>query len=604
MTTVDVDISSRGPGLSRDSLLLHASTRTQALAHALGAGPDETRQLMTFVDELLGASGRRPLGEGPDPSCDIGDDHTPYELSAAFCAEGSELRILAEPQGREPSLVANRREAVLILESLEQRGLVSLARFHTIADLFLPERPQGTFSIWLAASCRRGRATVKVYLNPEARGPDHAPAVVEEALARLGLADAWPLLTRTLFARGRHLDEPKYFSLDLASPRSPRVKLYARHLTASIDDLELAASAARNYVPGAASSFVRALAGGREHFTGRPLCTCLAFAEPGDPRPASATTVFPVNGYLDDAAVADQVEALFTAHRIDAGHYRAALEASLAGQRRVRRGVQSYVGFKRDIGDARPVYTVYFAAAAYTAGAVAPAARVALPTTAAEMIDRYASTSIVAHPFWQRVAREPPSLAPLAAVFVTATEAMGRPLVKRLATTIARIDDPRIAACVTSILYGELGGGRGEATHLPHFERFAQELIPHAPPVPRDALFAPARELAGAVDHVHHERAPYEGLGALLVSELFSEQVGRLMAEQLRRLPRTDAVAAWVEAHSEQEMDHGAEAFAVVRHLSQDHLEDAARGAWRFERAADKFFDRLYELCFPAPSGK
>lgn len=593
--------------LRTERLSAVAHRRLVSLADPLDRLADVPR-LHALIESLLGAAAQHETHLDPSFVSDVGDDHTPFELSISLCAGAApDLRVLAEPQGATPSLRSNRDAALDVLARLARGsgGSISLARLERIADLFLPEDPRGAFAIWIAAGGAPGAPDVKVYLSPEARGPEHAPALVEEALVRLGLGAAWPALSRTLLARGTDRDELKYFSLDLSAHADARVKVYARHHDATIDDAERAASAARDHRAGDAAELLRSV-GGRERYDRRPLATCLAYDGADPARPRTATTYVPVNDYApNDLVITQRVEALLARHAIDPAPYAAAARACARRPLEDGIGAQSYVAWKRRAG--APVVTVYFAAEAYRPGAIAHVAPPRGPGGDAAALARHVgSRSIVRHPFWRRLAREPVSLGAIALLLESAGVALTEGLARRVATTIARVESSRVRARLAALLHDELGRGDGDDAHEHHFARMRDAFAPHRLALPEDVRLAPARELAREIDALHLERPPYEGLGALLASECFGAEVDEALA---RELARQDEVGpehlAWMRVHRELEEGHAGGALALIEGLPEARVADVARGADALERAAFRFFDGLYELCFgaPAPGG-
>ena len=279
------------------------AARLGALCGAVEMG-GRSADVVDLFHRMIAPWGAHPVGDKPPWPSQVGDDHTPFEFSIAF-GKTPELRIMVEPMGATPSLRSNRDAAIALMESLARTFDIDTARFERVRDLFVPDDQQGAFAIWIAAGFRGDKPPeFKIYLNPESRGRVRAPAVVEEALGRLGFHAAWNSVAQVLTRRGPELDELKYFSLDLGRSSHARVKVYARHQMAAAADLERAASAGPSYRAGDIGHFLQMVApdaAGR--FTGRPPFTCYAFVRPEDERPSSVTTHFPVNGYAphDDA---------------------------------------------------------------------------------------------------------------------------------------------------------------------------------------------------------------------------------------------------------------------------------------------------------------
>src|SRR6185369_11713691 len=302
----DSGVSRTAERVSMDSV---AAPRLRRLCEALGMERD-SEHIMSVFRRLVAPWGATAPLDAPPWLSEVGDDHTPFEFSAAFGSR-NELRILVEPLGNPAGLVSNRDRALAVLEDLAKDHQISFERLRRIQDLFLPDDPQGLFSIWLGVSFfSNAPADVKVYLNPEAQGPAKAAQLVEEAMVRLGFSNAWPAIAASIGRRGRELDELKYFSLDLAPRAESRVKVYARHLAATVADVEAAAANARSHRAGDVLEFVEATSGSASGvFSGRPPATCLSFVESAGNEAAVATHHFPVNGgyAANDTEVAARV---------------------------------------------------------------------------------------------------------------------------------------------------------------------------------------------------------------------------------------------------------------------------------------------------------
>ncbi len=192
--------------LAEGSLGELAITRGRALCKALGLEhrSDELEKLCYSMMHPWGMSERSKRPEWPSQ---VVDDGTPFEFSVVF-GERPELRFMVEPLGPAPSLASNAEAALDLLARLERGHAVDLRRFSRVIDLFLPDRPQGPFAIWLAVVLSGDEAPAfKLYLNPEVGGVREAPRVIEEAMGRLGFGDSWPLIGNVLARRGPDLDE-------------------------------------------------------------------------------------------------------------------------------------------------------------------------------------------------------------------------------------------------------------------------------------------------------------------------------------------------------------------------------------------------------------
>lgn len=394
----------RGPS---PSLVDFGAARLESLCRAADFG-ESTARVVDVFRTLLMPWGDIPAVGGSTWVSDISDDNTPIELSAAIANGRVEVRVLLEAQASEPTLAAHRAAGLALTARLESELGADLSRFSVVRDLFLPEDMAGPFALWHSVVFdRHGTPSFKAYFNPQARGRGAAQALVEEALQRLGMTTAWASLCRTA-RRGPHLDELKYFALDLSADPQSRVKVYVRHHDATPEDLEAAASVAQDYVPGEVAEFVRAMGGDRERLASRATFTCSAFTGPQS-RPSATTVYVPVCAYApDDRAVQQRVHEYLDEHGMDPAPYDALIEGYAARPLEAGVGMQSWVAFRRM---RVPRLTVYLAT---EAGKVHPRGTIPAATgdrhafASAEAVLRCAAEyDLAQHPFVAHLRREP-----------------------------------------------------------------------------------------------------------------------------------------------------------------------------------------------------
>ena len=344
-------------------LVDYTSSRLRALCYAARLGEETPKIVQTFRN-LITPWGDSSLVRTTDWVSDISDDNTPIEFSVAIAGDRVEVRALFEPQAKEPTLAAHRAVGIEFNERLEREFGANLDRFRAIRELFLPEGMQGQFAVWSSVVFARGQAPAfKAYLNPLAQGAAHAPELVREGLARLGLGHTWPSLERTALRRGPHLDELKYFALDLAPSAEARVKIYVRHHSATPDDLEVASSAASNYVEGEAVDFVRAMRGGDARLSARAPFTCSSFVGTQRNHPVSTTIYVPVCAYAqDDAAVLDRVRSYMDERQMDSSAYESLVWGFANRPLAEGVGMQPWIALRRI--DAVTRMTIYLASEA------------------------------------------------------------------------------------------------------------------------------------------------------------------------------------------------------------------------------------------------
>jgi DMATS type aromatic prenyltransferase len=241
---------------------------------------------------------QRPRRSGPEWRSDITGDHSPYEFSLAFDGEHCELRFLMEVQTHPMAMGSAWRAALEACERLSREFDVPLDRLQKIQDLFEPKSPDLRFGLWHAVCLRPSEPPdIKVYLNPNAQGPEVAAARVEQALVRLGFSNTWDFLANQVL---KPRDRLAYFSLDLSRNTSARVKIYIVHpgLTAAETEPLMATDPA--YTSGQARMFCQDVLGGEGPFRGRPVGTCFAFTEDRNEGPYTTTLHLPLTGYVEN----------------------------------------------------------------------------------------------------------------------------------------------------------------------------------------------------------------------------------------------------------------------------------------------------------------
>jgi len=584
--------------IERESFVNLGTRRLVRLCEATGLERHTDRILAVFT-RLLAPWGQRPVeGAALWPS-EVGDDYSPYEFSVAF-GPRPELRILVEPLGSPPSLGANAEQSLVVLRDLASDHPISMDRFEKIRDLFLPEQPQGLFSLWIAVSFTSEKSDVKLYLNPEAQGVAKAPALVEEAMVRLGFPRAWGTIADSIGRRGRELDEIKYFSLDLKPTNSARVKVYARHLRASVEDVERAAQVAQSHRAGDVTEFVRAMMpDGRDVFDGRPPATCLAFVEGQGEAPAAVTHYFPTNGGYskNDGEAARRIRAYMESKGQPVAEYDRALAA--VAERRLEDGIglQSYASLRRHGEQSR--VTVYYAPELYRPGMIATADVRPAPRTPEEVVKRFEEESIADHPFMRRLRREPVDLYKLWKLMANAQIGIVNAFARRLSQVVAKVEDDRIRSILAGQLNDELGGGRYERAHSQLFAKLVEGLSRWKPERQDESMFVPGRGLSDALESIYHTPDAMEGVGATMVIEIFGRQVDLFLGDEFRRQKEVDPQSLeWLNMHEELEVNHSAESLELAYMVPADALPSVWRGAARVGRAGTAFFDAMYRVAF------
>jgi hypothetical protein len=299
---------------------------------------------------MLSPWGDTAIPKTPPFRSDIGDDHSPFEYSVAFGAT-PELRFLVEGQGE------NLREAGLQLHRTLGAEGAHLSRSEKLFDLLLPEGGSPLFYLWHTATLD-APLRVKCYFNPSVLGADRARELMQQAMTRLGLPEAW----RGFAAAQEALDTRAVFlfCLDLDDGPSARVKLYAQPEGRTAQDL--ARVAGREDIAG----FCRAITGSDGPYHYSPEITrlpSLYYSFTGDSaRPSDITVQVPIRHYVrDDRVARDRICAYFKSRGLDPAPYERALDAVTGRPLEAGRGLNAWVSLRSGTN----LITVYFAAELY-----------------------------------------------------------------------------------------------------------------------------------------------------------------------------------------------------------------------------------------------
>ncbi|BAT53263.1 hypothetical protein NOS3756_22220 [Nostoc sp. NIES-3756] len=293
---------------------------------------------------------------------DITDDFTPFEFSLSLNNKKPVLRFLIDNLIKPYTLESSWNLGCTLNEELASRFGASIARFQEIKDLFEPHNPDALFAIWHAVDLELDcQPKFKIYINPQCRGIKQAPAIVEEALQRLGFTQAWSCISQFALQRGEQ-DEIKYFSLDLSHSANARVKVYVAHKNATLGNIEAVLAANPYYEQGEIIEFCRTIAEQEGPFTTRPLVSCFAFTTDNEMYPLSSTLHLPVSFYLKNDEIAKQKISHILSPQ-DAVIHEQVISCVADRPLNMGTGIQSYFSFKRQ--KMNKSITVYIAPETY-----------------------------------------------------------------------------------------------------------------------------------------------------------------------------------------------------------------------------------------------
>jgi DMATS type aromatic prenyltransferase len=597
-------VASVADKVSLETHLQRGSRQLTALCRAVGLENRE-RDVLGLFRGMLGPWGERPIESAPEWASDVCDDHTPYEFSFVLGAE-PELRLLVEALGPEPSLLSNWAAGAELSARLAQQFDITLERLHAVEDIFAPG-PESKFGIWHAVSFFKDRAPeFKVYFDAQAQGLGRAGALLEEALARLGFANAWSRVSSAA-RRGIELDEFKYLSLDLAKTKESRVKVYVRHRSSTVSEMESVLGESGAMPAGEASAFCRAIAGDGP-FLARPLFTCTTFRAGQAEARARRTLYVPISAYANDDSVAQRRIASYLESRgLNPASYAASIAAFAERPLADGIGLHSYVSLRYD--SARPRVTIYVSPESFLvrrptnmeSGAM-PMAKELKPPPAEEIVRRYEEEIKLAdHPFFQRLGREPVNLSRLWLIMANFWEAIVHDFPTRLARAIANIESDPVRSIMVKQLNDELGEGDFSRAHKAMFKRLVTALEPHKMQGSEERLLAPGRQFGKRLGEHLLSSNQWESVGAVMMIEVYGSQTDTRLGAEFRRQNEIEPSAlTWLNLHETLEVDHAGDSLKLAQLVPREGhaLEAAWRGATGVVAASQQYFDGLYDLCF------
>jgi len=612
MEGIGMALTSASEAARHVSLSARANEQLARLAAAAGMTAEVPR-MTSILTRMLGTSAARTAAIPAYPS-DVVDDQSPYEFSITIGGVKPELRMLVETDDGDPSLGGRWRAGRAASAWLRDEYGADLSRLERVADVFEPRSTDARLAIWHAIVFAPGAMPkAKAYFDLRAQGRELSRMVLEAALARLGLGEAYPWLVCEAARRGSKLDELVYFSLDLSSQERARVKVYFRHHEATASDLERAMGSAGGIQPGDIREFCTTMLGHAGPYTNAPLVSCWSFTPDVGPasEPSGATLCVPIAYYAsDDAEASTRVQRWIgnaALGEAEAERYRGAVAAVAHRPLEAGTGIHSHVSIRREGGT--PKLTCYLAPEAYqtfTATellARSPSSRTR-PAAPADLVRWYEDVERCnEHPLFRRLEREPVALEPLWTILANNWVAIGDRFPRWLSALIARIEDDRVRSVLAKQLDDEMGHGDPSQAHRVLFQRMLADLEPYAPKGDRDALLAPGRRLREAIGHNYLAKPEHEAIGGTLIAEVYGKQVDQVVLALLRRQKRLDpSQLTWLVLHDELEEEHANESVELAEMTPTEGDAQAAvcRGVDDLAAHAARYFDEIYAVVFPS----
>jgi pyrroloquinoline quinone (PQQ) biosynthesis protein C len=208
---------------------------------------------------------------------------------------------------------------------------------------------------------------------------------------------------------------------------------------------------------------------------------------------------------------------------------------------------------------------------------------VATPLSPADaIVKKYETWAVSAHPFFTELRAHEVDLSAIWLLMANVHIGVSGHFVRWLASTIARVDDFRMASLLAKQLNDELGNGDFQEIHSTLLERFLFGLEPFAGRFADQDLLRPGRRLCDSMAALFAAPDPHEGIGALIVSEIFASKMDCCVGDEIRRQNAISAHALrWLDIHERLEVDHASDSSLLANLVPTQgfHLASTWHGA-------------------------
>jgi pyrroloquinoline quinone (PQQ) biosynthesis protein C len=225
---------------------------------------------------------------------------------------------------------------------------------------------------------------------------------------------------------------------------------------------------------------------------------------------------------------------------------------------------------------------------------------VSYPMPATEIVELHEEREVSDHRLFRALRGAPLDLQSIWLLVANLRAGISRHFIGWLATTIDRIDDRRIASLLAKQLNDELGNAQFDQIHSRLLDRFVAGLDPWRP---RDLderdLLRPGHRLAESASLPFRSADPYEGVGGLIVGEIFACKMDRCLGDEIRRQDGLSAeTLTWLTVHETLEIDHAGDSreLAALVPTEGPALQATWRGALALSAALWQFLDDVHDL--------
>jgi pyrroloquinoline quinone (PQQ) biosynthesis protein C len=228
-----------------------------------------------------------------------------------------------------------------------------------------------------------------------------------------------------------------------------------------------------------------------------------------------------------------------------------------------------------------------------------------VPQTAEEIVKHFEEREpITAHPFMQRLRREPVNLHNLWKLLANFQISISKNFARRLAGIAGRVEDERIRCILAEQLHDEMGRGNFDAAHINLFSAMMAKLEPWKPAEVTNETLTPGRKLDPRLAAIYGADDVFESVGAVMAGEVFGKQMDQFLADECRRQNEVDTQSLeWLVLHEELEVSHADSSEVLAGYIPRESIAAAWKGARDLSKAGWSFLDDCYELCYGAQAG-
>lgn len=200
------------------------------------------------------------------------------------------------------------------------------------------------------------------------------------------------------------------------------------------------------------------------------------------------------------------------------------------------------------------------------------------------IVDDYERFEVADHAFFRELKARPVDYGALWLLMANLQCSISNHFVRWLAGVIERIDDPRIASLLAKQLNDELGNGDYTQIHSVLLDRFVSGLAERCERDRGRDWLQPGRGLLSAMTKTFGAKEPFEGVGALMVSEIFAKKMDHCVGDELRRQNALSSETMhWLDLHEHLEVEHAEDSYELAVLVPEQGPQLTA--AWRGARA-------------------